>query len=135
MVRAGFLHSPARIAINSKPHSAPKVILLNTLRLNRVARGATSGSACDADPARPQNRIAASRIKVASAIMLMNPPALITHFPMRNPSADTTTRTPTRSRDETRIIPLLAAIDAALGPMANEAVAHRRKPHVRTHRW
>src|SRR5690242_11706305 len=44
MLRAGSRDSPATVATDSKPDRAPKVILLKTLRLNRVMVGSISGN-------------------------------------------------------------------------------------------
>ena len=43
MLRPGLWDSPAKVATVSKPDKAPKVILLKTLRLNKVMEGRTNG--------------------------------------------------------------------------------------------
>src|SRR5579864_2138435 len=118
MVRTGLRHSPARIAMNSNPHSAPKVILLNTLRLNSFNGGVTRGNGPTADEPR-QNRNAERKMSSPSASTVINPPAFTTHLPICSPNAEITTNTASRTTEQARIIPLLAAIHSAVGPTAN----------------
>src|SRR5579871_2849647 len=110
MVRAGLRHSPARIATNSKPQRAPKVILLKMLTLKSVGGGATSGSACAARSPAIQWRVAASNTSRPREKIVISPPRLITHLPTRKPTAVITTIVATSNREAARIIPLLEAI-------------------------
>src|ERR1041385_5268058 len=85
MLFAGAFVSPARIAMYSKPVSAPNASLLNTLMLyaDIVGTCIANGWYSLIDPR--QSAINGIRIKVANVIINIKPPALWTHLPKLNP--------------------------------------------------
>jgi hypothetical protein len=77
-------------------------------------------------------RIAASSTSTPSASTVIKPPALITHFPIRSPTAAIVAIPPTRTTEASRIIGLLAAIHSALGPMAKAMYVISTNPYSPT---
>ena len=102
-------------------HSAPKVILLNTLKLNSVSGGATMRSgwySCKVPrPKCKKGRAARNTIiKIVSAL-----PAFVTHLPTRRPRYATSISTPMIATETASTSHLFDAVASAPRPRAYAA--------------
>src|ERR1043166_8735530 len=116
--RAGELVSPARMAMYSKPPSAPKPILPRMFRLysDGWGRCVRSGWYSASVPVtRPMTGSSTTALRI---VIMKTPPVLWTHFPTDRPSVDVATINDRIIADAHATNQLLLFIHAAPGPIA-----------------
>src|SRR5579863_3013649 len=115
MFREGLCDSPAKIATYSKLLSAPKVILLNTLKVNTVSGGATKRRGWNADRDPRHELIKGRPMRIPTVISTAMLPALLNHLPTLNPTAANSICSVIRTTDAAMTAHLLSAIQAREG--------------------
>ena len=125
--RAGALVSPARMAMYSKPPSAPKPIFPRMFRLKSESSGTWVRKGWYSASVPVSRPITGSSTTAPKIVIMKMPPVLCTHLPTDRPMVDVTTINDRISADDNATNQLLLVIHAALGPIAYERyVAHCR---------
>src|SRR3954469_170170 len=116
--RAGARVSPARMAMYSKPPSAPKPILPRNVGLQSDSSGTCVRNGWYSGSVPVSRPIAGSRITAPKIVIMNTPPVLCTHLPTDSPMVDVTTISDRITAEDSATNQLLLIIHAARGPIA-----------------
>src|SRR5262245_261907 len=125
--REGEFVSPARIAMYSKPPSAPKPILPRMFRLYSEGSGKCVRNGWYSASVPVTRPMTGSSTIALKTVIMKTPLVLCTHLPTDRPRVDVTTISDRITPDANATNQLLLVIHAACGPIAyDKYVAHCR---------
>src|SRR6516225_591582 len=117
-VRDGAFVSPARMAMYSKPPSAPKPILPRMFRSYNESSGRWVRNGWYSESVPVSRPIAGSSTTAPKIVIMKMPPVLCTHLPTDRPIVEVTTINDRITAAAEATNQLLVVIHAAFGPIA-----------------
>src|SRR5260370_10136659 len=117
-LRTGLRVSPAKMAMYSKPLSAPNIILVKTLRLNMVIGGITRRRGWYSESVPRQRLSGGVAMSTHRTIRGAIPPMLPSHLPKFSPGAERNISPAMRAKEREMMSHWLDAVHAAGRPNA-----------------